>query len=110
MSVEILNNELKNKFEARPSNWLPVPSCEKTQSLQNIEDDDFFPKADVVEFFYQQGAGMVERQGGIRYPFDLDVVEVVGSKPVSQLSVGMKVGYDIARTSDGYRVTKLKIY
>lgn len=111
MSAETQNSESSKNFEARSPNWLPVPSCERSHSTQNVEENDLFPKGDVVEFFLQQGRGVVEKQGGgVRYPFNLDVIEIVGAKQVSQLVVGMKVGYDIARTSEGPRITKLKIY
>lgn len=110
MSEEISNRDLKGSFEVRAPNWLPVPSCEKGQLRQNVEEGDMFPKADVVEFFQHQGRGIVQRHDGRQYDFSLEEIEVVGPNPSSQISVGMKVGYDLSRTSHGTKITKLKIY
>ena len=97
-------------FEARQPNWLPLPIEESYTLKQFIVDDDFFPKGDVTEFYPQQGLGSVTEHRGIKLSFNLDEVELIGEKGSDAISVGIKVGYDLARTSGGNRITKLKIY
>lgn len=102
--------KIESKFEARQSNWLPLPVFEKSAPRQTIVEDDFFPKADVLEYFPKQRKGQLVDSRGRRFSFDLDEVELIGVVGAESLTGGIKVGYDVSRTFGGVRITKLKIY
>jgi hypothetical protein len=51
---------------------------------------------------------VVANDRGDRIPFDLHEISVLGD-PAS-IGVGLRVGYDVARTASGYRVTVIKVY
>ena len=97
-------------FEQRQPNWLPLPVEEKSTPRQSIVEDDLFPKADVTEFYPQQGVGELVDPRGLKHFFNLDEIELVGSRGAEAIAAGIKVGYDLSRTSEGIKITKLKIY
>lgn len=97
--------------EARPPNWLPLPGAVIEEAPPPVEEDDLFPKGDVISFHPRQGVGFIRSVSGERISFRLDEVELVGPKGHRRyIAEGRRIGYDVARTTDGVRVTKLKVY
>lgn len=96
-------------IERRP-NWLPIPGAISAQEKrsQRVDEDDLFRKGEVVIFQPKQGHGVVANDRGDRLPFDLRQIAVIGG--AENIGVGLRIGYDVARTSSGYRVTTLKVY
>ncbi|OGQ23395.1 MAG: hypothetical protein A3I05_05530 [Deltaproteobacteria bacterium RIFCSPLOWO2_02_FULL_44_10] len=97
----------------RPPHWLPLPgsSLAKTSSHQNIDEQDHFSKGEVVGYFPRQGFGFVRTHRGEDLYFCKVEADLVGQKKDwKYLKVGMKVGFDVAWTSKGLHVTKIKIY
>lgn len=101
---------MPSKVKERAPNWLPIPgaiSAEERNSARVVEDD-FFRKGEIVNFRPKQRHGEVTNDRGDRIPFNLHDISVLGDP--SNIGDGLRVGYDIARTSRGPRVTVLKVY
>lgn len=98
-------------FKARPSNWLPIPGVAFDEKMPTVEEDDMFPKGEVVQFYPRQGCGSIKNKHGGVIPFRLKEIELVGPKGDARyLSIGCRVGFDASHTSGGPLVTKIKIY
>jgi len=98
------------RVEARRPNWLPIPgaiSAEEKRSARVVEDD-FFRKAEIVSFHSNQRHGVLVNDSGERIPFNLHEISVSGDP--ANIGVGLRVGYDVARTASGHRVTMIKVY
>jgi cold shock CspA family protein len=101
----------KLKIEARPQNWLPLPQHVVEEEEQQVDEDDFFPKGEVLVFYPRQGKGSIKDSRGAEIPFSLTDVELIGRKnSVQYILPGKRIGYDVARTEGGTRVTKIKVY
>lgn len=102
--------EIQMKVEARKPNWLPIPGVitagEKRSAL--VDENDFFRKGEVVSYQPMQRHGVIENEQGERVPFDLHQIDVLGD--AAYIEAGVRVGYDVSRTSSGNRVTCLKVY
>ena len=74
-------------------------------------EEDFFRKGTIMKFFAQSGYGFIRDDKGHQVYFHLDEIRFVGEpRKRSQIKEGMKVGFDISRTSRGVRATHLKFY
>lgn len=97
-------------FRERPPNWLPVPGAHAVRERREarVNESDFFTKGEVLTFLPKQGRGVLKNAQGDLIAFDLKTVSLIGE--AGDIQSGMRVGYDVARTSHGNRVTTLKIY
>lgn len=105
-----MNETNAHIVEARPPNWLPIP-CEEEkpkQRIQAVDENDFFRKGDLDSFYPNQGYGIINDRHAGQIQFSISDIMVIGDS--SHLGSGVRVGYDISRTSLGPRITKLKIY
>lgn len=101
----------KTSFAARPPNWLPIPGVVFGEKMPAVEENDMFPKGEVVQFYPRQGHGSIKNRRGDLIPFHLKEIELVGPKGDARyLSTGCRVGFDASHTSDGLLATKIKIY
>jgi len=101
---------MPSKVLERAPNWLPIPgaiSAEEKHSAR-VDEGDFFRKGEIVSFQPRQGHGEVENDRGLRIPFNLHEVSVMGDP--TNIGAGLRIGYDASRISGGLRVTILKIY
>jgi len=101
----------RTNVEARPPNWLPIPGEIVEEVSPEVEEDDLFPKGEVVSFYPRQGYGQILSSNGEKFIFRMEEVELVGPKGHTRYIVeGCRVGYDVGQTSGGMHVTKLKPY
>lgn len=99
------------KVLTREINWLPLPGVDDFSSMPQVEEDDFFSKAEIISVFPRQGKGTIKNGKNQEMEFLISDLEFVGPKNEKRyLKIGGRVGYDVARTSDGARIVKLKIY
>jgi hypothetical protein len=97
--------------EARPPNWLPLPLAEEPLVRRRevtVDEGDLFRKGDVSAYYVQQRRGFIRNERGSLIPFLLDEITLLGD--ARDLEAGLRVGYDVSRTSHGARVTRMKIY
>lgn len=98
-------------IQGRLPNWLPLPMVSEYVETPAVEDDDLFPKGEIVEFHKRQGIGVVKNAAGKCISFKLETIELIGPKGQPRyVKAGGRVGFDVARTKNGYQITKLKIY
>lgn len=98
---------------ARPQNWLPLPQVGLTKKAVEVEVDenDLFPKGEVLSFYPHQGYGFLKDRNGNEVYFKLEELDLIGPKAdKNNIVVGAKVGYDISCTSHGHHIRTLKIY
>lgn len=98
---------------ARPPNWLPLPQGGLTKKAAEVEVDenDLFPKGEVISFYPHQGYGFIKDRNGNEVYFKLEELDLVGPKAdKTHITVGAKVGYDLSCTSHGPHIRTLKIY
>jgi len=102
------------QIAARPVNWLPLPSeslIKKAAEEQIVDENDLFPKGEVVKFYPLQGYGYVKNRQDKEILFRLGELDLVGPKADKKyVAVGARVGYDISCTSSGPHIRVLKIY
>lgn len=82
---------------------LPLP-----QVIIDIADN--FSKGRVVKFFPYQGYGFITDRNGREVYFNLLEMDFAGTKGKEAIVVGAPVGYDVAWTSRGLHVKKMKVY
>ena len=82
---------------------LPLP-----QVIIDIADN--FSKGRVVKFFPYQGYGFITDRNGREVYFNLLEMDFAGAKGKEAIVVGAPVGYDVAWTSRGLHVKKMKVY
>jgi len=70
---------------------------------------DRFPHGKVVRFLKDKRYGFIQDRTGRDLYFNLDEVRFVGEKDQRHLREGQEVGYDVAWTSHGLHVSKIKI-
>jgi hypothetical protein len=101
----------RTQKEARPPNWLPLPGEGLGVHVPAVEEDDLFAKGEVISFHPRQGLGYVRSARGELLPFQVSEIDLVGPKGMRQyIEVGCRVGFDASVTTDGRKVTRLKIY
>jgi cold shock CspA family protein len=93
----------------------PPPTSEGTSSLlpppaYRKAPEDKFSKGRVVKYFPQSRYGFIKDHRGRDLYFNVDEVRFAGSKGREALKEGIEVGYDVAWTSHGLHVAKIKIY
>ena len=98
-----------------PKNSLPIPfplSIEKEErpSEVYVDEDDNFPKGEIIKFFPNQGYGFMKDRAGREIYFSLGEMDVVGKKNDDELSIGSVVGYDLSYSGKELHVKKMKIY
>ena len=93
----------------RTPNWLPLPCAADAPKEQQVDENDLFPKAEVVSFYAQQGFGSIRNARGDLLPFRLSGLDVAAAGR-GGLAVGRRVGYDASWTSGGMRVSRIKVY
>lgn len=72
---------------------------------------DFYHQGVITKLFPSNNIGVVRTESGRELTFSYDLVILVGeAKSPLELKVGEPVGYDLGWTSNGLRITKLKIY
>jgi hypothetical protein len=101
---------LQANIRTRAPNWLPIPGAgsERGRREAQVDEGDLFAKGELIAFLPKQARGVIRNGHGDHLTFDLKTISVLGD--VGHLEVGARVGYDMARTSNGNRVTVLKIY
>lgn len=105
--------EMTGPLEARPPNWLPVPGARRqvAEAAPHVEEDDVFPKGQILSFFPRQGVGTLKSDRGETFPFSLAEIDLVGPKGQRRyVASGARVGFDVSWTSHGLRISRMKIY
>jgi hypothetical protein len=75
------------------------------------EKKDLFHRGVISKLFPSNNLGLVRTESGREVPFSFDLVILLGDvKKPSDLKEGQAVGYDVGWTSNGLRVTKMKVY
>lgn len=75
------------------------------------ERSDFFHHGVISKLFPSNNMGLVRTESGREVPFSFEFVILLGdAKKPSDLMEGLEVGYDTGWTSQGLRVTKIKMY
>lgn len=75
------------------------------------EKKDLFHHGVISKLFPSNNLGLVRTESGREVPFSFDLVILLGDvKKPSDLKEGQAVGYDVGWTSNGLRVTKMKVY
>jgi hypothetical protein len=66
----------------------------------------------IERVYYGSESGILASEAtGRRYPFKVPFVDIVGTIPkVSGLREGMRVGFDLAWTSRGVRVSTIRVF
>lgn len=82
---------------------LPPPEYRKAP-------DDKFSKGRIVKYFPQSKYGFIKDRRGKDVYFNVDEVRFVGSKGREALKEGIEVGYDVAWTSHGLHIARIKVY
>jgi hypothetical protein len=99
--------QIKERFQ----NWLPLPQVFECLDSPEVSEEDMFPKGEVVEYYEKQGIGTISAVSGKKFPFSLDVTELIGPKGQAKyLRAGGRVGYDVARSGNSCRVVRMKVY
>lgn len=102
------------KFETRAPNWLPLPTEDIPASAEQmpvVEENDLFPKGEVVSFYPRQGVGTMKNARGEELPFRIAEVDLVGPKGHPRyIAQGARVGYDVGWSSHGMRLCRMKVY
>lgn len=99
------------RYESHQPNWLPLPFEPAKSRVAVALEDDFFVKGEILEFYPKQKKGVLKNARSELIPFNVTQVEFVGPKNnATFLEVGIMVGYDLARTSHGPLIDKIKIY
>ncbi|MBT3181301.1 MAG: hypothetical protein HN337_02195 [Deltaproteobacteria bacterium] len=101
----------KVDVEVRAVNWLPLPCDIVMEDSPSVEEDDLFPKGEVMSFHPKQGYGEIKNVRGELIGFRMEELEMIGPKgDAKYLSEGKRVGYDVGWTSHGMHITKIKVY
>lgn len=85
------------------TNILPPPAFRKAP-------EDRFSKGRVVKYFPQSHYGFIKDKRGKDVYFNVDELRFSGEKGREYLKEGIEVGYDVAWTSKGLHISKIKIY
>ena len=69
-----------------------------------------FSVGEVTKFMPHLGTGFIKIKNGEEVYFSMSSIEVLPEKTDSKISTGIKVGYDVAMTSNGLRISKIRIF
>ncbi len=116
MSEEKPENKLEIE-QAKPSEEIDLTSVH-TPHITDIlpppafrkAPDDRFSKGRIVKYFPQSHYGFIKDRRGRDVYFNIDELRFVGEKGRESLKEGIEVGYDVAWTSKGLHIAKIKIY
>lgn len=76
-----------------------------------MEKRDLFHHGFISKLFSSNNMGLVRTVTGREIPFSFEFVILLGeAKSPADLKEGEEVGYDLGWTSQGLRVTKIKVY
>ncbi len=111
-----------------PHSFLPTDYSPETEKLENAPPhlpqissilpppafrkapEDRFSKGRLVKYFPQSRYGFIKDRRGKDVYFNVDELRFVGEKGREALKEGIEVGYDVAWTSKGLHISKIKIY
>lgn len=99
--------------DVRPPNWLPLPGerIGREEAVPHVDEDDVFPKGQVLTFYPRQGVGTLRSDRGQAFDFSLSNIDLIGPKGHPRyLAAGARVGFDVSWTSHGLKINRLKIY
>lgn len=81
------------------------------ENLEPKQGKDLFHQGVISKLFPSNNMGLVRAESGREIPFSFEFVLLLGeAKKPSELKEGQEVGYDLGWTSNGLRVTKIKVY
>jgi cold shock CspA family protein len=87
---------------------------EKNRELTNDGErrGDLFSHGVVSKIFWSNDSGIIHSDTGKDIPFVFPFVTLLGvpRQDIRYLREGMRVGFDVGRTSKGLRVSVIKIY
>jgi cold shock CspA family protein len=72
--------------------------------------DDHFIHGTILKYFPQANYGFIRDVKGREIYFHLDEARLAGGFHRRDIKEGLKVGFDMSRTSRGLRATKIKVY
>lgn len=98
-----IDSEISTVHVPHITNILPPPAFRKAP-------DDRFSKGRVVKYFPQSRYGFIKDRRGKDLYFNVDELRFSGEKGREWLKEGIEVGYDVAWTSKGLHISKIKIY
>jgi len=72
---------------------------------------DLFHHGVISKLFPSNNMGVVRTESGREVQFSYDLIILLGEvQKTADLREGMEVGYDLGWTSNGLRITKIKVY
>ena len=72
---------------------------------------DLFHHGVISKLFPSNNMGVVRTESGREVQFSYDLIVLLGDvQKTADLREGMEVGYDLGWTSNGLRITKIKVY
>ncbi len=72
---------------------------------------EYFYHGVILRLFPGRRAGVIRTGNGREVPFSFSTVDLLGGdRNFDNLYEGMRVGFDLTRTANGLRVTKIKVY
>lgn len=95
--------DISEVYSPHITNILPPPAFRKAP-------EDRFSKGRVVKYFPQSRYGFIKDRRGKDVYFNVDELRFAGTKGRESLKEGIEVGYDVAWTSKGIHISKIKIY
>ncbi|PIR24802.1 MAG: hypothetical protein COV43_08670 [Deltaproteobacteria bacterium CG11_big_fil_rev_8_21_14_0_20_42_23] len=102
------------QVQKREAHWMPLPegcSAVVGAPAYQVDEMDKFSKGEIVSFFPRQQFGFVRLNNNEEAYFSLQALELVGENAsVDRLCVGLRIGYDVAWTSKGVHVNRIKMY
>jgi|GEM_PF-2065068 len=104
-----IDEEAKAPAAPTPAPDERKPTTLPQYSFQNLPDDKF-SKGRVVKYFPQSRYGFIKDRKGRDLYFNIDEIRFAGTKGREALKEGVVVGYDVAWTSHGLHIAKIKVY
>jgi len=88
-----------------------MASADETDAPSEIGRDRFY-RGRIVRVYYGSETGtLVSEETGREYRFRWPFVDIVGPVPrIDGLREGMRVGFDLGWTSQGLRVTLIRVF
>lgn len=73
--------------------------------------ENLFYQGIILRLYPGRKRGVIRTGNGREVPFSFATVDLLGDdQRFDQLYEGMPVGFDLTRTSEGLRITKIKVY
>jgi hypothetical protein len=85
---------------------------ETDATKQREEQRDYFYHGVISKIFWSNETGVIRSDSGKEIPFAFPFVTLLGvpRQNINFLRLGMRVGFDVCRTSKGLRASVIKIY